>query len=89
MTKAGNDFLSWSLTEDSEVSCAPGEPEPKLKRRGLWSFKYTAVGEAGGMLVGKGAILRAGLVPVTLVPGLGVLLMEAPRKCLATAFPWP
>ena len=27
MTKAGNDFLSWSLTEDSEVSCAPEEPE--------------------------------------------------------------
>lgn len=62
----GSHPLSQSLSERSEVSCSPGEPESSC--RGAASgppHTYTVVSRAGGISVGKGGVLRAGPFPVT------------------------
>lgn len=84
MTTGGH-LLSWSLSEGSEVSCAPGEPEPSC-RGPLVLQIYIVSREAEGILVGKEDILKAGLVPLTLVPRLGSVggvSEQVPGHCIS------
>lgn len=62
----GSHPLSQSLSECSEVSCSPEEPESS--RRGAASGPpnpSTVVSGEGGISVGKGGVLGAGPFPVT------------------------
>lgn len=85
----GSHPLSQSLSERSEVSCAPGEPESSC--RGAASGPpntYTVVSGAGGISVGKGG--SSGLaIPSDSSSSLGVSLMEALSKCPARSVTAP
>lgn len=62
--------------EDGEVSRAPGEPEPSRRGGASGPSNIQQWEKQEACQERKGA--SPGLVPVPVVPGLGVSLMEAP-----------